>query len=71
MFILVILVFLILKHGEGLLPEEESRVINDIDTTKLEIKESEEEILRITNEIINKKKEKENTRNNTIYCWYS
>ena len=53
----VILVFLILKHGEGLLPEEESRVRNDIDTTKLEIKESEEEILRITNEIIDKKKE--------------
>ena len=53
----VILVFLILKHGESISPQEEVRVENDIITIKSKIEPTKVEIQKITNDIKDRKKE--------------
>jgi hypothetical protein len=53
----VILVFLILKHGESISPQEEVRVENDITTIKLQIEDIKKEILNVTNNIDNRNNE--------------
>ena len=53
----VILVFLILKHGASISPQEEVRVENDITTVGSEIETTKKEIVIITSDISARKTE--------------
>ena len=59
----VILVFLILKHGASISPQEEVRVENDITTVEFEIETTKKEIVIITSDINERKTETKKIQN--------
>ena len=59
----VILLFLILKHGASISPQEEVRVENDITTVEFEIETTKKEIVIITSDINERKTETKKIQN--------